>query len=29
MNVIDENFKKLGINMEYLESSDEKVKVIK
>lgn len=29
MNVIDENFKKLGINMEYIEPSDEKVKVIK
>lgn len=29
MNVIDENFKKLGINMEYLNPTDEKVKVIK
>jgi poly [ADP-ribose] polymerase len=29
LNVIDENFKKLGINMEYLEPSTDKVKVIK
>ena len=29
LNVIDENFKKLGIKMEYLDPSTDKVKVVK
>ncbi|CAK67664.1 unnamed protein product (macronuclear) [Paramecium tetraurelia] len=28
-NVIDENFKKLGINMQYLDPSEDKVKIVK